>query len=69
MREIKFRAWDSFNNRMIQNYRILKICFVRSNHIPSFVVYSNKNIENHTKKEKMINNIYKNKKRSKYDRD
>ena len=50
MREIKFRAWDSFNNRMIQNYRILKICFVRSNHIPSFVVYSNKNIENHTKK-------------------
>lgn len=27
MREFNFRAWDSFNNRMIQNYRILKICF------------------------------------------
>lgn len=48
MREIKFRAWDNFNNRMIQNDRILKICFVRSNHIPSLVVYSNRNIENHT---------------------
>lgn len=48
MRDIKFRAWDSFNNRMIQNDRILKICFVRSNHIPSLVVYSNRNIENHT---------------------
>ena len=32
MRDIKFRAWDNFNNRMIQNDRILKICFVRSNH-------------------------------------
>ena len=48
MREIKFRAWDNFNNRMIQNDRILKICFVRSNHIPCLVVYSNRNIENHT---------------------
>lgn len=48
MRDIKFRAWDSFNNRMIQNDRILKICFVRSDHIPSLVVYSNRNIENHT---------------------
>ena len=48
MREIKFRAWDNFNNRMIQNDRILKICFVKSNHIPSLVVYSNRNIENHT---------------------
>lgn len=48
MREIKFRAWDSFNNRMIQNDRILKICFLRSNHIPSLVIYSNRNIENHT---------------------
>lgn len=48
MREIKFRAWDSFNNRMIQNDRILKICFVRNNHIPNLIVYSNRNIENHT---------------------
>ena len=48
MREIKFRAWDNFNNRMIQNDRILKICFIKSNHIPSLVVYSNRNIENHT---------------------
>nr|DAS75211.1 MAG TPA: YopX protein [Caudoviricetes sp.] len=48
MREIKFRAWDNFNNRMILNDRILKICFVKSNHIPSLVVYSNRNIENHT---------------------
>ena len=48
MREIKFRAWDSFNNIMIQNDRILKIYFVRSNHIPNLVVYSTRNIENRT---------------------
>ena len=48
MREIKFRAWDKVNNRMILNNRILKICFVRSNHIPNLIVYSNRNIENRT---------------------
>ena len=48
MREIKFRVWDNFNNRMIQNDRILKISLQKAIIYQRLVVYANRNIENHT---------------------
>ena len=47
MREIKFRAWDKINKKMIQSENILKICFLGKNHTPNLIVYSNRLIDDY----------------------
>ena len=42
MREIKFRAWDRFNERMVEPKNILKICMSRLNQEPYLIVYLKK---------------------------
>lgn len=42
MREIKFRAWDRCNERMVEPRNILKICMSRLNQEPYLIVYLKK---------------------------
>lgn len=42
MREIKFRAWDKCNERMVEPRNILKICMSRLNQEPYLIVYLKK---------------------------
>ncbi len=44
MRDIKFRAWDKARKQMIQSENILKICFVRTEHTPNLIVYTDRKI-------------------------
>lgn len=44
MRDIKFRAWDKDNRKMILAENILKICFVRTGHTPNLIVYTDRKI-------------------------
>lgn len=42
MREIKFRAWDEFRNKMVDSRLILKINFTRIDHTPNLLTYMKK---------------------------
>ena len=42
MREIKFRAWDRYNERMVEPRNILKIYMSRLNQEPYLIVYLKK---------------------------
>lgn len=44
MRDIKFRAFDKAIKQMIQSENILKICFVRTEHTPNLIVYTDRKI-------------------------
>lgn len=44
MRDIKFRAWDKAIKQMIQSENILKICFVRTEHTPNLIMYTDRKI-------------------------
>lgn len=44
MKDIKFRAWDKARKQMIQSENILKICFVRTEHTPNLIVYTDRKI-------------------------
>ena len=44
MRDIKFRAWNKAREQMIQSENILKICFVRTEHTPNLIVYTDRKI-------------------------
>lgn len=44
MRDIKFRAWDKYNKKMIQSENILNICFVRTEHTPNLIACTNRKI-------------------------
>lgn len=44
MREIKFRAWDKARKQMISSDKILKICFLGTNHTPNLIVYTDREI-------------------------